>query len=493
MKKVLLTACVALATMTASAEVYSFIAEGCAPFRAAQANQTHVTMIPLGYYGMGTDETAVKPTIATHKALVNDAVMIEDMAEGNILVYGSWRMLKDVPVKITPATGLTITNIKIKGSVPNYTQTLSIINPKDDGFDIVEDFNLNKADTLVTWEGSKAEPFQVACTTGGSNGNYYMRAIWIEFTVSGTSTQVGVPVCNKTIPMVAKNEPISFSCSTEGADIYYTVSYDGSEEMPTTASTPYTGPFTLEKNAVVRAIAVKDGMTNSFPTYNEFVVAPENSAIVAKFDFTDFQSLTLADGNKLSPEDMSIGYPFTGTTKASEFVWTDKSFVDNGYTLTGNGIDASQIIVSGAYGLACEFCTTTTKNAGFVFEAPAGAKLKGLFIQGSYAKSYKLAADYPGTFSSDEVNAANHLWTAPVDESVNTTSIVSNASGKRYMSRVYVLAEGSTTGIDNIEAGIFDENAPVEYYNLQGIRVTNPTNGIFIKRQGSKVSKLFVK
>ncbi len=35
-----------------------------------------------------------------------------------------------------------------------------------------------------------------------------------------------------------------------------------------------------------------------------------------------------------------------------------------------------------------------------------------------------------------------------------------------------------------------DENAPVEYFNLQGIRVANPENGVFIRRQGSSVSKV---
>lgn len=50
-----------------------------------------------------------------------------------------------------------------------------------------------------------------------------------------------------------------------------------------------------------------------------------------------------------------------------------------------------------------------------------------------------------------------------------------------------VLAEGETTGIDAIVA---DENAPVEYYNLQGIRVAEPSNGIFIRRQGNKTTKV---
>lgn len=34
---------------------------------------------------------------------------------------------------------------------------------------------------------------------------------------------------------------------------------------------------------------------------------------------------------------------------------------------------------------------------------------------------------------------------------------------------------------------------PVEYYNLQGVRVDNPQPGIYIRRQGSKVSKVLLK
>ncbi len=38
-----------------------------------------------------------------------------------------------------------------------------------------------------------------------------------------------------------------------------------------------------------------------------------------------------------------------------------------------------------------------------------------------------------------------------------------------------------------------NENAPIEYFNMQGVRVSNPENGIYIRRQGSKVSKVVVK
>ncbi len=48
----------------------------------------------------------------------------------------------------------------------------------------------------------------------------------------------------------------------------------------------------------------------------------------------------------------------------------------------------------------------------------------------------------------------------------------------------------TSTAIDNIEAA---DNAPVEYFNLQGIRVANPENGLYIRRQGNKVTKVIVK
>lgn len=43
------------------------------------------------------------------------------------------------------------------------------------------------------------------------------------------------------------------------------------------------------------------------------------------------------------------------------------------------------------------------------------------------------------------------------------------------------------SGIDDVEV---DEDAEAEYYNLQGIRVANPTHGIYIMRRGSVISKV---
>ncbi len=60
-------------------------------------------------------------------------------------------------------------------------------------------------------------------------------------------------------------------------------------------------------------------------------------------------------------------------------------------------------------------------------------------------------------------------------------SLADNMNSKITLSR-------SMSGIANVEAS--DDNAPVIYYNLQGVRVNNPSNGVFIRVQGNKVDKI---
>lgn len=46
-------------------------------------------------------------------------------------------------------------------------------------------------------------------------------------------------------------------------------------------------------------------------------------------------------------------------------------------------------------------------------------------------------------------------------------------------------------GVEGIE--IDNNDAPVEYFNLQGIKVENPAAGLYIKRQGDKVEKVVIR
>ncbi|MCH5245901.1 MAG: hypothetical protein J1E84_05515, partial [Muribaculaceae bacterium] len=55
--------------------------------------------------------------------------------------------------------------------------------------------------------------------------------------------------------------------------------------------------------------------------------------------------------------------------------------------------------------------------------------------------------------------------------------------------------DGNYSGIENviIDTPAVEGNAPVEYYNLQGVRVINPQNGLYIRRQGNNVSKVLIR
>lgn len=54
----------------------------------------------------------------------------------------------------------------------------------------------------------------------------------------------------------------------------------------------------------------------------------------------------------------------------------------------------------------------------------------------------------------------------------------------------YIDQKGLSVGVEGIEADI---NAAPVYYDLQGRRVDNPSNGLYIVKKGSKVSKEFVR
>lgn len=48
------------------------------------------------------------------------------------------------------------------------------------------------------------------------------------------------------------------------------------------------------------------------------------------------------------------------------------------------------------------------------------------------------------------------------------------------------------TILSGIESNFTCVNEPVEYYTVQGVKVENPVNGIFVKRQGNKVTKVIL-
>lgn len=57
------------------------------------------------------------------------------------------------------------------------------------------------------------------------------------------------------------------------------------------------------------------------------------------------------------------------------------------------------------------------------------------------------------------------------------------------------VVDAKLAAINEVATDVVDENAPVEYFNLQGVSVNadNLSNGIYVRRQGSKTSKVIVR
>lgn len=60
-------------------------------------------------------------------------------------------------------------------------------------------------------------------------------------------------------------------------------------------------------------------------------------------------------------------------------------------------------------------------------------------------------------------------------------------TGRENAMKATITFKEGDSGVSEIAT---DEAAPVEYYNLQGVKVANPENGVFIRRQGEKATKV---
>lgn len=179
----------------------------------------------------------------------------------------------------------------------------------------------------------------------------------------------------------------------------------------------------------------------------------------------------------------------------------------------------------------------TSANVPYIVINENVEELVGRPMEGSDAAKAPMARaagapDYVVTFSGQPVNK-NYYYTDPDDSQNTLTGVLVNTyvysghyslGGGDYLQafvlnesdeaksidayRAYINSVTTTdnehamfvfnddtnllTGVEKVtdEAEAASADAPIEFYNLQGIRVENPSNGIFIRRQGTKVSKV---
>ncbi len=103
-----------------------------------------------------------------------------------------------------------------------------------------------------------------------------------------------------------------------------------------------------------------------------------------------------------------------------------------------------------------------------------------------------------GLVNDELVDANATEYTLPAVPQVRTFANARNmfvtavyADGEAEPSNT-VNVDDATSGVEGVAADS-DADAPIEYFNLQGVRVDNPGHGIYIRRQGNKVSKTSVR
>ena len=103
---------------------------------------------------------------------------------------------------------------------------------------------------------------------------------------------------------------------------------------------------------------------------------------------------------------------------------------------------------------------------------------------------FKLA----GAGWSNEVAGGVQVGTSPVAVTMGGSNLNTILTGERVltfnMNTMEMFFSDITSGVENIN---IDSAIPAVYFNLQGVQVENPSNGLYIIRQGDKTSKVFIR
>lgn len=354
-----------------------------------------------------------------------------------------------------------------------------------DGTELVlyDNFKINPADGenltvfgFVSWYSNKLQIVPIQVTTAGGE----------------VVEKVVTPVFDPAAGVIFAGTPVTITCATEGADIHYTI--DGTE--PTADSALYTEPVVISENATLKAIAIKEGLEASsvataeytiftytpseyLGDFNTFNIGKTNTKYGTYKNATGWtaENCAIVSGNDTPDANENPQYAFIGDAKTLAPVLNGKTSATGKLTspVLENGIKD----LSFSYGLPysdTKLDITVNIYAQDSTTLVKTGKLAPESVTKQTAYSYSLDnIDYDGKFIVEIVN-----------------DCPSNADSNKDRTAIWNLTwTAYSSAIDAVEAA--EADASVEFFNLQGVRVTAPANGIFIRRQGTKVEKVVIR
>ena len=150
-----------------------------------------------------------------------------------------FRAYNGYTITITAPTGSNITALSSTKGGKTFTSGIS-----------ANVGTLSISNNAISWSGSSNS------VVLSISGTVSFATITATYASEG---QVTTPSITPNGGQFLDSQEVTLACTTDGAAIYYTL--DGTD--PTNASTEYTDAFTVTETTTVKAIAVKDGLTES--------------------------------------------------------------------------------------------------------------------------------------------------------------------------------------------------------------------------------------
>ena len=214
-----------------------------------------------------------------------------------------------------------------------------------------------------------------------------------------------------------------------------------------------------------------------------------------------------ADGNKYvlvtSTDQLTDGAKYViGVTvsESEKYTMSYDSSVSNGRIQTIDTTIDGDYLTAGENTLVLELSIESEEDVDYCYwnipetDLGLGADSGNYVIASSPSKS---TVSFTSTSTMEniaqitftDINAKNIIVLRSGAFRFMSTGNLTNGAG--YGIQLYKAVDGNLpSGIENISE---NPTAPVEFFNLQGIRVENPASGLYIRRQGSKIEKVHVR
>ena len=176
----------------------------------------------------------------------------------------------------TPTADATIT-VPDAVAIPTYEVTYKIVNGTWS-----DNSTTDKTETVQSGSKPASVPTGMKAAEGYTGGSWDKNPADTTITEATTFTytftekqKVATPTFSPAAGTYTAAQSVEISCTTDGAEIYYTT--DGSN--PSASSTAYSGAITVGETTTIKAIAVKEGMTDSSVASTTYTISegPEPS------------------------------------------------------------------------------------------------------------------------------------------------------------------------------------------------------------------------